>query len=60
MKKSKIQNRPGIGIGFRLEIRSELLLHRGKVDFLKTTADHYLDATARKIEESAVINIGSG
>lgn len=41
----------GVGIGFREPFRADLFLHREKFDFLEITADHYLDATARKLEE---------
>ncbi len=49
--KSKIQNRLGVGLGFRPQFRSELFLHQENVDFLEITADHYLDATPSKLEE---------
>jgi uncharacterized protein (UPF0276 family) len=41
----------GVGIGYREPFRSDLFLHRGQVDFLEITSDHYLDANPRKIEE---------
>lgn len=41
----------GIGLGFREQFRSDIFLHSDKIDFLEITSDHYLDATARKIEE---------
>lgn len=41
----------GAGLGFREPLRAELFLHRGQVDFLEITADHYLDAPPGKQEE---------
>ncbi|HKP70899.1 MAG TPA: DUF692 domain-containing protein [Pyrinomonadaceae bacterium] len=41
----------GIGMGFRETLRSQIFLHRDKIDFLEITSDHYLDATPRKLEE---------
>ena len=32
-------------------MKSDIFLHREKIDFLEITADHYIDATARKLEE---------
>jgi uncharacterized protein len=40
-----------VGIGFREQFRADLFLHRTEIDFLEITADHYLDATAQKLEE---------
>lgn len=40
-----------IGVGFRPQFKSEIFLHREKIDFLEITADHYLDATAQKLAE---------
>ena len=47
------QNLPkhGVGIGFREQFRADLFLHQAEIDFLEITADHYLDATAQKLEE---------
>lgn len=41
----------GVGLGFREPFRSDLFLHRGHVDFLEITADHYLDSTPEKEQE---------
>ncbi|MDQ3748337.1 MAG: DUF692 domain-containing protein, partial [Acidobacteriota bacterium] len=41
----------GIGIGFREQFRADLFLHQTEIDFLEITADHYFDASARKLEE---------
>jgi uncharacterized protein (UPF0276 family) len=41
----------GVGLGFREPYRSDLFLHRGEVDFLEITADHYFDATREKLRE---------
>jgi len=49
--KSKIQNRLGVGIGFREQFRADIFLNRDKIDFLEITTDHYLDAKPNKIEE---------
>jgi uncharacterized protein (UPF0276 family) len=48
-----IKNLPnlGIGIGFREQFRADLFLHQTEIDFLEITADHYFDASARKLEE---------
>ncbi|MGI8641655.1 MAG: DUF692 domain-containing protein [Pyrinomonadaceae bacterium] len=48
---SKIQNRLGVGIGFREQFRADLFLHQAEIDFLEITADHYLDTNAQKLEE---------
>lgn len=40
-----------VGLGFRPQLKSEIFLHREKIDFLEITADHYINATAQKIEE---------
>ncbi|HRH45014.1 MAG TPA: DUF692 domain-containing protein [Pyrinomonadaceae bacterium] len=40
-----------VGLGFRPQIKSEIFLHREKIDFLEITADHYLDATQQKLSE---------
>lgn len=45
----KIQN--SVGIGFREQFRADMFLNREKIDFLEITADHYLDASPKKIEE---------
>jgi uncharacterized protein (UPF0276 family) len=49
--KSKIQNRLGVGLGFREQFRADLFLHQQEIDFLEITADHYLDARPQKLEE---------
>jgi uncharacterized protein len=41
----------GVGLGFRQPFRADLFLHRGQVDFLEITADHYLDGLADKEQE---------
>jgi uncharacterized protein (UPF0276 family) len=41
----------GVGLGFRDPYRSDLFLHRGRVDFLEITADHFLDAPPEKERE---------
>lgn len=41
----------GVGIGFREPFRSDLFLHRQKVDFLEIVAEHYLDAPPQKQQE---------
>ncbi len=46
----------GIGIGFREQFRADIFLHRDKFDFLEITADHYLEASERKIEELKILN----
>jgi uncharacterized protein len=50
---NSVQNLPnlGVGIGFREQFRADLFLRRPQIDFLEITADHYLDATAKKNEE---------
>ena len=40
-----------IGLGFREQFRSDIFLHQDKIDFLEITSDHYLDASAQKLEE---------
>ena len=49
--KRDIQNRLGVGIGFREQFRADLFLHRAEIDFLEIAADHYLDANAQKKAE---------
>ncbi len=44
-------NKLGVGIGFREEFKSELFLHRDKVDFLEIIGDRYLDANYYLQEE---------
>jgi hypothetical protein len=41
----------GVGMGFREIYRGETFLHRAEIDFLEITADHYLDATPKKLAE---------
>ena len=48
--KSKIKKH-SVGIGFREPFRSDIFLHRDKIDFLEITADHYLDAKPQKLDE---------
>lgn len=40
-----------VGLGFREQFRSDLFLCRNEIDFLEITADHYLDATPKKLQE---------
>ena len=40
-----------VGLGFRPQMKSDIFLHQPEIDFLEITADHYLDATAEKLEE---------
>lgn len=46
----------GVGIGFREQFRADLFLHQNEIDFLEITADHYLDANQRKLEELKLLN----
>ena len=41
----------GVGLGFRPQFRADLFRHRGRVDFLEITADHYLDASPEGLDE---------
>jgi uncharacterized protein (UPF0276 family) len=41
----------GVGLGFREPFRTDLFLHRERVDFLEVTADHYFDAPPEKLRE---------
>lgn len=41
----------GVGVGFRERFRADLFLHQAEIDFLEITADHYFDATSRKLDE---------
>lgn len=41
----------GAGVGFRVGLRSDIFLHTKEIDFLEIIADHYFDATPRKMEE---------
>lgn len=45
----------GVGIGFREPYRSDVFLHRGEIDFMEITADHYFDATPEKRDELALL-----
>jgi uncharacterized protein len=49
--KTKIQNRLGVGVGFRERFRADIFLNQDKIDFLEITTDHFLDANAQKLEE---------
>ena len=53
MTKAMNSNLPtlGVGLGFRKPFRSDLFLHRRRVDFLEIIADHYLDASPEKEQE---------
>jgi len=41
----------GVGVGFREQFRADVFLHQNKIDFLEITADHYFDASRKKLEE---------
>ncbi|MGD9588442.1 MAG: DUF692 domain-containing protein [Pyrinomonadaceae bacterium] len=41
----------GAGLGFRAPLRSGIFLNRSNIDLLEITADHYIDAGPRKMEE---------
>jgi uncharacterized protein (UPF0276 family) len=41
----------GIGVAFREQFRADVFLHQNKIDFLEITADHYFDASRKKLEE---------
>lgn len=45
----------GVGIGFREPFRADIFLHQEKIDFLEITADHYFDATEKKLEELDIL-----
>ncbi|MCB1023418.1 MAG: DUF692 domain-containing protein [Acidobacteria bacterium] len=45
----------GVGIGFREPFRADIFLHQEKIDFLEITADHYFDATGKKLEEIDIL-----
>ena len=49
--KFKIQNRLGVGIGFREPFLASIFLNQDKIDFLEITTDHYIDANSQKLEE---------
>ena len=49
--KSKIQNRLGVGIGFREPFLASIFLNQDNIDFLEITTDHYIDANSQKLEE---------
>lgn len=40
-----------VGLGFRPQLKSDIFLHQKEIDFLEITADHYLDATEKKLQE---------
>lgn len=40
-----------VGLGFRPQLKSDIFLYRNEIDFLEITVDHYLEATAQKLEE---------
>ena len=50
-QKSKIQNFPGVGLGFREQFRADIFLNQDKIDFLEITTDHYIDASRKKLDE---------
>jgi hypothetical protein len=41
----------GVGLGFRVPFRADIFRYREAIDFLEITADHYLEASAVKLEE---------
>ncbi len=41
----------GVGVGFREPLRSGIFLNQNKIDFLEITADHYFDASPKKLAE---------
>ncbi|MEZ5346022.1 MAG: DUF692 domain-containing protein [Pyrinomonadaceae bacterium] len=45
----------GVGIGFREPFRADIFLHQEKIDFLEITADHYFDASDKKLEELDIL-----
>ncbi len=45
----------GIGIGFREQFRADIFLNQNKIDFLEITADHYLDANDKKLDELQIL-----
>ncbi len=56
-KANNINNLPflGVGIGYRQQFTSELFLNQDKVDFLEIISDHYIDASAYKENELALL-----
>jgi uncharacterized protein (UPF0276 family) len=53
VRSMKLKDLPklGVGVGFREQFRGDLFLNQTAIDFLEITADHYLDATAKKSAE---------
>ncbi len=49
--KSKIENRLGVGLGFREQFRADIFLNQDKIDLLEITTDHYIDANPKKLDE---------
>ncbi len=41
----------GVGLGFREPFRADVFLHRGQIDFLEITADHFFDGSSEKERE---------
>lgn len=41
----------GVGIGFRPNLKTDIFLHRSRIDFLEITTDHYIDAPQAKRDE---------
>lgn len=45
----------GVGMGFRAPYRGDVFMHRGEVDFLEITADHYFGPSRERAEELALL-----
>jgi len=41
----------GVGISYRSQFSAEVLKHRDHINFIEIVADHYIDASAQKLEE---------
>ncbi len=41
----------GVGIGFRPNLKTDIFLHRGQIDFLEITTDHFINAPKAKRDE---------
>lgn len=56
-KKMSLKELPnlGVGMGFREQFRADLFLHQKEIDFLEITADHYFEASERKLEELEIL-----
>lgn len=51
-----MNNKLGVGIGFREEFKSELFLHQDKVDFLEIIGDRYLNTSDYLEQELELLN----